>query len=227
MQTCELWENNVKCILFQHQGEILAWSAESRGQREQYQTLIRAQQKVLFCTSVILCEDIVKVQFLCCDLLRFQIKLAVGHHLHPGREIESLRIGNMWDDREHKFRSQIFFCSKKILVVITLQSIIGFAADIWVNPMNQLLMVLIFDSKPFHPILFRNYINAFTPNSPLSVFIKLGQQQDQRKLLTLNFFLYNDLVTKIKIKILKSFNHFFEPGYSGLQLDQDNHLDKG
>ena len=63
MQTCELWENNVKCILFQHQGEILAWSAESRGQREQYQTLIRAQQKVLFCTSVILCRDIVNVHF--------------------------------------------------------------------------------------------------------------------------------------------------------------------
>ena len=66
MQTCEMWGNNVMCILFQHQGEILAWSAESRGQREQYQTLIRAQQKVLFCTSVILCEDIgVNVHFLC------------------------------------------------------------------------------------------------------------------------------------------------------------------
>ena len=73
MQTCEMWGNNVMCILFQHQGEILAWSAESWGQqREQYQTLIRAQQKVLFCTSVILCEDIgVNVHFLCCDLLLF------------------------------------------------------------------------------------------------------------------------------------------------------------
>ena len=51
MQTCEII---IECILFQHQGEILAWSAERLGQREQYQTLIRAQQKVLFCTSVIL-----------------------------------------------------------------------------------------------------------------------------------------------------------------------------
>ena len=89
-------------------------------------------------------------------------------------------------------------------------------------------MVLIFDIvNPFNQFYFRNYFNAFSQNSSLSVFIKFGQKQDQRKLLILSFSLFNDLVTNLIKSNIKYTAMFLNPGSSGLRVDQDHLLDKG